>query len=86
MAPLAFDWRLLFVQARSEDKEMNKVRELENTDMEQSDSVEAGHNCMELLKMARIHRERGQKQESEQFYAALVQVLRPDTQAAELQI
>ena len=81
-----FDWRLVFVQARSEDKEMNKVMELENTDKQPSSSVEGAHNCMELLKMARIHRERGQKQESEQFYAALVQVLRPDTAVSELQI
>jgi len=67
---------------------MNRVKALdEYIGQEPSEiGVEHEHDCMELLKMARIHRERGQKEESEQFYAALVQVLRPEHAAAELQI
>jgi hypothetical protein len=43
-------------------------------------------DCIELLKLARSHKARGEEKEAEQFYALLVQVLRPDHALAELQI
>jgi hypothetical protein len=65
---------------------MDRVKGLEKVSEESSAALETETNCMELLKMARIHRERGQREASEQFYAALVQILRPDDAQAELQI
>jgi hypothetical protein len=65
---------------------MNIVKGLDNPVRQQSSDLEDAQDCMELLKLARIHSERGQKEEAEQFYAALVQVLRPQHFAAELQI
>jgi len=65
---------------------MNRMTGLDNViDQFQSDT-DIDQDCMELLKLARIHRERGQQEESDEFYAALVQVLRPDHATAELQI
>ena len=65
---------------------MNSVKGLNELIAQDESDVGLEQDCMELLKMARIHRERGQKEESEQFYAALVQVLRPEHASAELQI
>jgi len=65
---------------------MNIVTGLElDNDLSLSDD-EDEQDCFELLKMARIHKRLGQEAESEQFYAALVQVLRPDHAQAELKI
>lgn len=66
---------------------MNRTKGLDKAiDWQASDVEVEQEDCMELLKQARILRERGQQEESEQLYAALVQVLRPDHAQAELQI
>jgi hypothetical protein len=65
---------------------MNRIKGLDKVIDEHQSDLDLDHDCMELLKMARIYQERGQKEEAEQFYAALVQVLRPDDALAELQI
>ncbi len=51
-----------------------------------SQESENGQDCIELLTMARIHKARGQEDQAAQFYAALVQVLRPETALSELKI
>jgi hypothetical protein len=66
---------------------MNKSKGLDKAiDWQPSDVQVGQEDCMELLRKARMLRERGQKEESEQLYALLVQVLRPDHAQAELQI
>jgi hypothetical protein len=66
---------------------MNKSKGLDKAIDWQPSDVQVEHeDCMELLRKARMLRERGQKEEAEQLYAALVQVLRPDHAQAELQI
>jgi leucyl-tRNA synthetase len=65
---------------------MGTSKKPEKTREQHLAKTKAKKDCMELLKMARIYRERGQKKQAEQFYAALVQVLRPVQSAGELKI
>jgi hypothetical protein len=65
---------------------MDRAERLENSKKPHLNSAVTTNNCNELLQLARTHKARGQQQEAEQFYALLVQILRPDHAMAELQI
>lgn len=65
---------------------MQKVKEVTNKEEPRPTIKKSELSYVELLQLARTHKARGEEKEARQFYALLVQGLRPDNASAELQI